>query len=58
MVIELKKDTASGLPVIDAGGPELFPRDGATLVLDDERVTAWDYGRLAQRGFGIGRHVR
>jgi len=41
--IELKKETASGLPAADAGGPALFPRDGATQVLDDDRVTVWDY---------------
>ena len=40
--IELKKETASGLPAADAGGA-LFPRDGATQVLDDDRVTVWDY---------------
>ena len=39
--IELKKETASGLPA--AGGGSLFPRDGATQVLDDDRVTVWDY---------------
>ena len=41
--IELKKETASGLRAADAGGPALFPRDDATQVLDDDRVTAWDY---------------
>ena len=41
--IELKKDTSSGLPVADVGGPPAFPRDGATQLLDDERVTVWDY---------------
>jgi hypothetical protein len=41
--IELKRETASGMPDADAGGPAPFPRDGATQILDDERVTAWDY---------------
>ena len=40
--IELKKDTPSGVPVASVGGPG-FPREGAKLVLDTERVTAWDY---------------
>jgi hypothetical protein len=41
--IELKRDTASGLPDADLGGPPPFPRDGAKQILDDDRVTAWDY---------------
>ena len=41
--IELKRETASGLPDADLGGPPPFPRDGATRILDDDRVTAWDY---------------
>jgi len=41
--IELKKETASGLAAADTGGPALFPRDGASQVLDDDRVTVWDY---------------
>ena len=40
--IELKKDTPSGVPVASVGEPGL-PREGAKLVLDTERVTAWDY---------------
>jgi hypothetical protein len=39
--IELKRETASGLPPAD--GPAPFPRDGAKQILDDDRVTAWDY---------------
>ena len=41
--IELKRETASGLPDADVGGPAPFPRDGAKQILDDDRVTAWDY---------------
>jgi hypothetical protein len=41
--IELKHDTASGLPNADLGGPAPFPRDGAKQILDDDRVVAWDY---------------
>jgi hypothetical protein len=40
--IELKKETASGLPPADAGAPA-FPREGARQVLDDDRVIVWDY---------------
>ena len=39
--IELKRDAPSGLPPADVGRPA-FPRDGASRVQDDERVTAWD----------------
>jgi hypothetical protein len=41
--IELKRETASGLPDADAGGPAPFPRDGGKPILDDDRVTVWDY---------------
>ena len=41
--IALKQETASGLPDADVGGPAPFPRDGAKQILDDDRVTAWDY---------------
>ena len=37
------RETASGLPDADVGGPAPFPRDGAKQILDDDRVTAWDY---------------
>src|SRR6187401_2599927 len=40
--IELKHETASGLPDADVGSP-LFPREGAKQILNDDRVTAWDY---------------
>jgi hypothetical protein len=45
--IELKQETASGLPDADVGGPAPFPRDDAKQILDDERVTAWDYTWLS-----------
>jgi hypothetical protein len=41
--IELKKEAASGLSDEGAAGPAPFPRDGAKQILDDDRVTAWDY---------------
>jgi hypothetical protein len=41
--IELKRETASGLPAAEVGGPAPFPRDDARQILDDDRVTAWDY---------------
>jgi hypothetical protein len=40
--IELKQETASGLPAGDIGAAP-FPRDGAKQILDDDRVTVWDY---------------
>ena len=41
--IELKKDAASGLEEVTVDGPAPFPRDGARQVLNDDRVTGWDY---------------
>jgi hypothetical protein len=41
--IEMKRETGSGLPDADVGGAAPFPRDGATQLLDDDRVTVWDY---------------
>ena len=41
--IELKRETASGQPDADAGGLAPFPRAGGKQMLDDDRVTAWDY---------------
>ena len=41
--IELKRETASGLPDAGVASPAPFPRDGAKQILDDDRVTAWDY---------------
>jgi hypothetical protein len=40
--IELKHETASGLPDADVGSLP-FPREGAKQILNDDRVTAWDY---------------
>jgi hypothetical protein len=40
--IELKHEIASGLPDADVG-PPAFPREGAKQILNDDRVTAWDY---------------
>jgi hypothetical protein len=40
--IELKKDSPSGATAVTVDAPA-FPRDGAKQVLDDDRVTAWDY---------------
>jgi hypothetical protein len=41
--IELKRDIASGEPEAPSEVPPAFPRDGAKPLLDDERVTIWDY---------------
>jgi hypothetical protein len=41
--IELKHDSASGEPEAPSAVPPAFPRDDAKLLLDDERVTIWDY---------------
>ena len=41
--IELKQETGSGVPDAPSPLPPAFPRDGAKQLLDDERVTVWDY---------------
>lgn len=40
--IELKKEKPSGLAPTEAGAVA-FPREGARQVLDEDRVTTWDY---------------
>jgi hypothetical protein len=44
--VELKQEKASGLPPAEVGAAA-FPRAGATQVLDDDRVTTWDYASWA-----------
>jgi hypothetical protein len=41
--IELKREKGSGLRDADVGAPSPFPREGAKQILDDDRVTAWDF---------------
>jgi hypothetical protein len=41
--IELKQDRPSGSAETPSRLPPVFPRGGATQLLDDERVTVWDY---------------
>jgi predicted metal-dependent enzyme (double-stranded beta helix superfamily) len=42
--IELKQDTGSGVAEAPSqGAAAAFPREGAKQLLDDERVTVWDY---------------
>jgi hypothetical protein len=44
--IELKQEKPSGLTPSEVG-PAAFPREGAKQVLDDDRVTTWDYASWA-----------
>ena len=44
--IELKQEKPSGL-IPAAAGAVVFPREGARRVLDDDRVTTWDYASWA-----------
>lgn len=41
--IELKQEKPSGLTPAATVGAAAFPREGAKQVLDDDRVTTWDY---------------
>jgi hypothetical protein len=42
---QARRDRHQALSVVnaDVGGPAPFPRDGGKEILDDDRVTAWDY---------------
>ena len=44
--IELKQEKPSGLTPAEVGAAA-FPREGAKQVLDDDRVTTWDYAAWA-----------
>jgi hypothetical protein len=44
--IELKQEKPSGLAPAEVG-TAAFPREGANQVLDDDRVTTWDYASWA-----------
>ena len=50
--IELKKEKPSGLAPAEAGAAA-FPREGARQVLDEDRVTAWDYASWAAGPGGL-----
>jgi hypothetical protein len=41
--IEMKTDTGSGRPDAPAAAPAVWTQGGAKPLLDDERVTVWDY---------------
>jgi hypothetical protein len=41
--IELKQDAGSGVAEAPSQGAAAFPREGAKQLLDDQRVTVWDY---------------
>jgi hypothetical protein len=41
--IELKQDGPSAEPELTTGAPAAFPRPRAHELLDDDRVTVWDY---------------
>ena len=41
--IELKQDAGSGVAEAPSQAAAAFPREGAKQLLDDDRVTVWDY---------------
>jgi hypothetical protein len=41
--IELKQDAGSGVAEAPSQGAVAFPKEGAKQLLDDDRVTVWDY---------------
>jgi hypothetical protein len=43
VMIELKSDAPSADMPLGADPAPIFPRDGATRLLDNARVTVWDY---------------
>jgi hypothetical protein len=42
----------------DTSAPEAFPREGARLVVENERVAVWEYEWLASRPVGLHVHNR
>jgi hypothetical protein len=56
--IELKSDAPSGLPEIPQGVPSMFPRAGARELMDDERVSVWDYTWRPGETIAAARHGR
>src|SRR5471030_1956750 len=43
ILVELKESAARMLPPVDAPAPTAFPRPGAKQLLDNARVTIWEY---------------
>jgi hypothetical protein len=43
ILVELKESSARMLPPVDAPAPTAFPRPGARQLLDNARVTIWEY---------------
>jgi quercetin dioxygenase-like cupin family protein len=43
IILELMSDGPIGGAPLAEGSPPAFPREGATLLLDNNRVTVWDY---------------
>ena len=41
--VELKQEAGSGVAEAPPQGAAAFPREGAKQLLDDDRVTVWDY---------------
>lgn len=56
--IELKQDGPSGGAESPGGTRSPFPRTGATQLLDDERVTVWDYTWPARTASPLTQHGR
>jgi quercetin dioxygenase-like cupin family protein len=55
--IELK-DVPSPVRARAAGAVEAFPREGARLVLENDRVALWDYQWVASRPVALHAHSR
>jgi quercetin dioxygenase-like cupin family protein len=54
VAIELRDAPASARPA-DTSAPEAFPREGARLVLENDRAAIWDYQWVPGRA--VARHV-
>jgi hypothetical protein len=56
--IELKQDAGSGVAEAPSQGATAFPPEGAKQLLDDERVTVWDYTWIPGRRHSMVRYTR
>lgn len=58
ILVELKEDAASGQVEASGDPPPAFPREGAKALVDNPRVTLWEYQWKAGSKIPLHRHTR
>lgn len=58
ILVELKESAARMLPPVDAPAPTAFPREGAKQLLDNARVTIWEYTWTLRAPVPLHKHDR